>query len=47
MLPYADPRAYSDRLNDVFTLAGWSVAIRWHRLVPSFSALNGARLRRS
>ena len=24
MLPYADPRAYSDRLNDVFTPAGWS-----------------------
>jgi hypothetical protein len=24
MLPYADPRAYSDRLNDVFTAAGWS-----------------------
>ena len=22
MLPYADPRAYSDRLNDVFTPAG-------------------------
>ena len=24
MLPYADPRAYSDRLNDLFTPAGWS-----------------------
>lgn len=24
MLPYADPRAYSDRLNDVLTPAGWS-----------------------
>ena len=24
MLPYADPRAYSDRLNDVFTPGGWS-----------------------
>jgi hypothetical protein len=24
MLPYADPRAYSDRLNDIFTPAGWS-----------------------
>ena len=24
MLPYADPRAYSDRLNDVFSPAGWS-----------------------
>jgi Rad52/22 family double-strand break repair protein len=24
MLPYADPRAYSDRLNDMFTPAGWS-----------------------
>lgn len=24
MLPYADPRAYTDRLNDVFTPAGWS-----------------------
>src|ERR1700728_1431921 len=24
MLPYADPRAYSDRLNDVFTPAGWT-----------------------
>lgn len=24
MLPYADSRAYSDRLNDVFTPAGWS-----------------------
>ena len=24
MMPYADPRAYSDRLNDVFTPAGWS-----------------------
>lgn len=23
MLPYADPRAYSDRLNDLFTPAGW------------------------
>ena len=24
MMPYADPRAYSDRLNDLFTPAGWS-----------------------
>ena len=24
MLPYADPRAYSDRLNDLFTPAGWT-----------------------
>ncbi|HKV78811.1 MAG TPA: Rad52/Rad22 family DNA repair protein [Candidatus Sulfotelmatobacter sp.] len=24
MLPYADPRAYSDRLNDLLTPAGWS-----------------------
>lgn len=24
MLPYADPRAYSDRLNDLFSPAGWS-----------------------
>jgi hypothetical protein len=24
MIPYADPRAYSDRLNDLFTPAGWS-----------------------
>jgi len=24
MLPYADPRAYSDRLNELFTPAGWS-----------------------
>ena len=24
MLPYADPRAYSDRLNDLFYAAGWS-----------------------
>jgi hypothetical protein len=24
MLPYADPRAYGDRLNDLFTPAGWS-----------------------
>jgi hypothetical protein len=24
MMPYADPRAYSDRLNDPFTPAGWS-----------------------
>ena len=24
LLPYADPRAYSDRLNDLFTPAGWS-----------------------
>jgi len=24
MMPYADPRAYSDRLNDVVTPAGWS-----------------------
>jgi hypothetical protein len=24
MLPYADPRAYTDRLNDLFTPAGWS-----------------------
>lgn len=24
MLPYASPRAYSDRLNDLFTPAGWS-----------------------
>ena len=23
MMPYADPRAYSDRLNDLFTPAGW------------------------
>src|SRR5215467_15174401 len=24
MMPYADPRAYSDRLNDLFTPAGWT-----------------------
>src|SRR5579864_814272 len=24
MMPYADPRAYSDRLNNLFTPAGWS-----------------------
>lgn len=24
MMPYADPRAYSDRLNDLFTPVGWS-----------------------
>ncbi len=24
MMPYADPRAYSDRLNALFTPAGWS-----------------------
>ena len=24
MMPYADPRAYSDRLNNLFTPAGWT-----------------------
>jgi len=24
MMPYADPRAYSDRLNRLFTPAGWT-----------------------
>jgi hypothetical protein len=24
MMPYADPRAYSDRLNDLFPPAGWT-----------------------
>ena len=24
MMPYADPRAYSDRLNSLFTPAGWT-----------------------
>ena len=46
MLPYADPRAYSDRLNDVFTPAGWSRKYAVQASGP-FSAADGARLRRS
>ena len=34
MLPYADPRAYSDRLNDLFTPAGWSRRYTVHTSPP-------------
>jgi hypothetical protein len=40
MLPYADPRAYSDRLNDVFTPAGWS---RKYAVQASASVQHGKR----
>ncbi|HET9306728.1 MAG TPA: Rad52/Rad22 family DNA repair protein [Candidatus Sulfotelmatobacter sp.] len=40
MLPYADPRAYSDRLNDLFTPAGWS---RKYTVQASASVERGRR----
>ena len=32
--PYADPRAYTDRLNEVFTPSGWTRVYRVHTLSP-------------
>ena len=32
--PYADPRAYTDRLNDIFTASGWTREYRVHTVSP-------------
>ena len=43
MLPYADLRAYSDRLNDLFIPAGWSrkcIRRLWQASWSSLTSLN-------
>ncbi len=42
MLPYADPRAYSDRLNDLFTPAGWNRKYTVQTSAPVQRAKHGA-----
>jgi hypothetical protein len=32
--PYADPRAYTDRLNQIFTASGWTREYTVHTLSP-------------
>jgi Rad52/22 family double-strand break repair protein len=41
MLPYADPRAYTDRLNGLFTPAGWTRKYTVHASAPVQRAKRG------
>ena len=34
VIPYADPRAYTDRLNQVFTASGWTRQYPVHTISP-------------
>ena len=34
VVPYADPRAYTDRLNQVFTASGWTRQYTVHTVSP-------------
>jgi hypothetical protein len=43
--PYADPRAYTDRLNQIFTASGWTREYRHHKVaLPGNAKVGGTTL---